>query len=237
MITRASLQILSVDREASVRAAVACNPATPSPVLEALSRDEDVDVRRAIARNSSTPPKVLEKLAEDADQKVRGWVALHLSTPVAVLESMARSPDMLIRATAARNASMPVPMLTELAEDGAWQVQTSAVSNPAIPKDVRDRHYRCWVTRIQEAVKRAVIAREGAAAPQTPISPADLLRALDWLGIIKPADDNKALTKASRSTDWLVRLGVALHPAVSEGILKVLRQDTDPDVVRGARGR
>lgn len=235
-ITRASLQILSVDRGAGVRAAVARNPATPSSILEILSQDEHVDVRRAIAGNSSTPPEVLEKLADDADQEVRGWVALNPSTPLAVLESMAMDSDMLIRAAAARNSSMPLQTLVELAGDVTWQVRWKAVSNQSIPTDVRDRYFRCWVTRVQEAIKRAVIAREGAAAePQTPVSPAELLRALGWLGMITPGDDNKALTKASRSTDWLVRLGVALHPSVSEGILKILRQDKDPDVARGAR--
>jgi hypothetical protein len=58
---------------------------------------------------------------------------------------------------------------------------------------------------------------------------------LENLGLVVGLIDNKALTKAARSKDWLKRLAAALHPMATEGVLKLLRQDSDQDVALAAR--
>jgi hypothetical protein len=42
--------------------------------------------------------------------------------------------------------------------------------------------------------------------------------------------DDKYLTRASRSKDYLTRLAVSLHPDATEAQLKLLANDTDKNV-------
>jgi hypothetical protein len=62
-----------------------------------------------------------------------------------------------------------------------------------------------------------------------------LFRWLELLAGFPVSPDNKALTKASRDKNWLLRLGAALHPASSNAILELLSGDTDIDVAGAAR--
>jgi hypothetical protein len=88
--------------------------------------------------------------------------------------------------------------------------------------------------RICNAVKNAISRfrqQRKRLVPALPtISPAELLSVLVRLGCIQVNPDNKELTKASRSKDWLTRMAVALHPSATPGILKLLRDDADRDV-------
>ena len=47
--------------------------------------------------------------------------------------------------------------------------------------------------------------------------------------------DKKSLTRASRDKNWLVRLGVTLHPSASDAVLELLSGDSDVDVAGAAR--
>ncbi len=47
--------------------------------------------------------------------------------------------------------------------------------------------------------------------------------------------DYKRLTKASRSKEWLLRFGVALHPGATDTTLKLLSADSNADVAGAAR--
>jgi len=70
---------------------------------------------------------------------------------------------------------------------------------------------------------------------KTALPEASLISWLQLLADFPPTPDNKALTKASRNTNWLMRLGVALHPQASDAMLELLSADTDVDVAAAAR--
>lgn len=58
-----------------------------------------------------------------------------------------------------------------------------------------------------------------------------------WLSVLAGfpmTPDNKALTRASRDTDWFLRLGAVLHPLASDAVLELLSADDDVDVARAA---
>jgi hypothetical protein len=143
-----------------------------------------------------------------------------------------------VRAGVARNANTPIPVLQGLAEDQSLVVRCHVARHGALQPDFRDRFINWWLTRLQRALHQESRLRAG----QTPdsiarVEPKDILRALHQLGLISPTNDNKMLTQASRSKDWLTRLGAALHPGTSEGILKLLRKDADSDVAKIALSR
>ena len=227
---------LSKDSDDGVRFVVAKNPSTPVAVLEDLCKDSKAIVRLGVGKNTGTPESVLEVLAKDSEMDVRRVVSENSSAPILVLEALSKDSHFEVRRGVAANTSAPDHVLSSLASDRAWQVRSAVASNPVASVDTRDQSLRHWVIRLQRASLREKSIREGRApSPQVPISPADLVRALNWLECIPSDADNKALTKASRSKDWLTRFGVALHPSATEGMLKLLIHDSDPDVAAAAR--
>lgn len=68
-----------------VKATIAANPATPSPVLEQFSTSEIDEVRAAVGSNPATPGEVLEVLGADVRQEVRFAVFRNPGTPRSVL--------------------------------------------------------------------------------------------------------------------------------------------------------
>lgn len=104
------------------------------------------------------------------------------------------------------------------------------------PSEILDIFLKWWLSRLQRSIQKEVGLQQEYLKPEPreAVRLEGLLRALDKLGLLSINVDNKTLTKASRSKDWLVRLGVALHPSSSEGILKILRSDSDSDVARAA---
>jgi Ni,Fe-hydrogenase III small subunit len=248
----AVLTSLAVDPDDSIQAQVACNPSSPNAVLMSLARSAVKDVRKEVAGNPSTPASVLTSLSADSANDVREQVAANSSTPVTVLESLSMDSADTVRERVASNPSTPMSVLKELAND-EW-IRRNVVGNPSTPTFVLEalrKHWDVrseaalniaarlsqgyWAKRVKNAIKRELsVTAQESCEPEVPLLTDDLLRGLEWLWLVSPEDDNKSLTKASRSTDWLTRLGVALHPSASEGILKLLRKDSDPDVARAA---
>ena len=84
-------------------------------------------------------------------------------------------------------------------------------------------------TMLNEEVKTLLGDDEITGLPDTSI--------LQWITALTDCPaliDNKSLTKASRSKEWLVRLAAVLHPETSQGILDLLKDDADEDVAAGA---
>jgi hypothetical protein len=233
------LEALALDSRYSMwaaRRAVAGNPSTPAAVLESLSCDTSPGIRSGVAESLSAPTAVLARLAGDLESAVRGSVARNPSTPADVLERLSKDTDSSVRGAVATNPSSTETVLSVLAGDSDWQVPMLVALNPSVSVDLRERYLQAWADRIQRALQREISIREsGASSSQVSILPADLVRATTWLGLIDPDPDNKALTKASRSKDWLARLSVALHPQSTEGILRLLAKDADADVAAAAR--
>ncbi len=258
------LAVLVHDPSTWIRRIVADNPLTPVAILEELAKDPDRDLVRLVAKNSSAPVSLLRLLAHDSDMWIRDSVAINPTTPAALLEELSKDTTKYIRvsvaknastpltvlevlaidqesdvrAGVARNANTPIPVLQGLAEDQSLVVRCHVARHGALQPDFRDRFINWWLTRLQRALHQESRLRAG----QTPdsiarVEPKDILRALHQLGLISPTNDNKMLTQASRSKDWLTRLGAALHPGTSEGILKLLRKDADSDVAKIALSR
>jgi hypothetical protein len=231
----AALAILAKDNDTAVRERVAKHPSAPVAVLKPLSKDTEYSVRSRVAERPVLPIELLEVLAEDDSSVVRSEVACNLSTPTSLLERLSNDSNSSVRCAVASNPLAPEPLLVFLASDTEWEVQAVVALNPQASADLRDTYLQSWADRLKRALQRETSIREGRSpSPQIPILPDDLVRATTWLGLIDPEPDNKALTKASRSKDWLTRLSVAFNPSVTEGILKVLRQDSDSDVARAA---
>ncbi|WP_108330238.1 WGR domain-containing protein [Limnohabitans sp. 2KL-1] len=253
------LEIFSEDSDISILKSVAANRATPGSVLEALFKNSEWHIREKVAGNPSTSSSVLEALSmldpmrieiyysfpgmvrmerSVADSSIKRAVAANPSTPLTALDTLSRESDDQVRLAVALNPSTSVAALSCLARDPNEHVAITAAFNPSAPFEVRESHIECWLNRMERAIQReACILADKTPVPQTPISTDDLLRALEWLDYLNQGADNKVLTKASRSKDWLTRLGAALHPGASAGILKLLLQDSEEDVAGAARFR
>ena len=196
-----------------MRSGVAENPNTPVPLseilLEVLAQDKDEYVRRHAARNPNIPVALFEILAKDKDEDVRGNVACNPNIPVALLKNLVRAKKAVgigeyVRDKIAANLNMPRALMEALAMDKA----------PAFK---------------QKEVKKLLGEDELTGLPDASI--------LHWITSLTDCPaliDNKSLTKASRSKEWLVRLAAVLHPDVTQGILELLINDTDEDVSAGA---
>ena len=251
----AVLEALAKDKGEGVRSSVARNPNTPVALLEALAKDEDWDVRSSVAQNPNTRVAVLEALAKDKDEDVRYWVAENPNTPVALLEALAKDKDEGegVRYRVAQNPNTPVAVLETLAKDEG--VRSSVAGNPntpvalleALAKD-KDSGVRSSVARnpntpvavleaLREDEARLFSEALSMLSPRgKPVLPeASICRWLQQLTDFPSTPDNKALTKASRNTNWLIRLGVALHPQASDAMVELLTADTDADVAAAAR--
>lgn len=136
----------------------------------------------------------------------------------------------------ASNPGTPIDLLAVLAEEADDDIRRLAALNPFTPPAQIEKYLSTWVGAMRAALRRErVDAHDGSGERTFSIGIADLTRGLNWLSLFDPQADNKALTKASRSKDWLTRLGAALHPKASEGILNLLMRDADPDVAAAAR--
>jgi 3-methyladenine DNA glycosylase AlkC len=257
----AVLEALWNDPDAGVRSCVARNPRTPPQSIETLSTDPDAGVRCSVARNPKTPPQVLEAMSKDADQRVLAWVANNPSTPRTSMKALSRSPNPISPLSLAEDAATPAAVLRELAVDRDKEVRLAVASNPGTPSDLLavladdadsdirrlaalnpftppaqiEKYLSNWVSAIRTAIHRErVDAPKGSGVRAFTVGLFDLTRGLEWLSLFDYQPDNKALTKASRSKDWLTRLAAALHPKATEGILGLLAQDTDSDVACAA---
>jgi predicted DNA-binding WGR domain protein/pentose-5-phosphate-3-epimerase len=254
------LESLAMDKD--VRASVAQNPNTPVP-LEVLAKDKDKDVRQSVAGNPRSPAAVLEALAKDPDGgsffSVRAQVAQNPNTPVAVIEALAKDVDENVRKSLAGCPHTPVSILDALTKDKSVEVREELARNPNTPVQLRGVLAKDKTKKVREAVagwlsesrlrgadpakaesaelseqEKEIMTLMGIATePRFPESSLHF-----WLSVLTgfPMNpDNKALTKASRDTHWLLRLGAALHPASSNAMLELLSGDTDNDVAGAAR--
>jgi len=236
------LALLSRDSDSRVRRSVAANQGTSADLLQVLALDNEMAVRRTVAQNSSTPVTVLEAMIQDASNTVLEAIAINpsmaLNVRISLLGRLLNGASESFRFSIADSSSTPQSTLASLAEDDNLVVRCMVTNNPSSPPDLRDRLISWWLSRLQRSIQREICVRKGLAPePVSIVQPADLLMALNCLGIFTAVDDNSALTKASRSKDWLVRFGVALHPSAPVGILKILRNDIDPDVAKAAAYR
>lgn len=243
------LEALAKDRYEDVRRYIAENPNTSGQVLKELANDQDDGVRRNVAGNPSTPFQALEWLAEDADGWIRKKVASNPSAHFSVLEALSKDRDAEVRCGVAGNSKTSSHVLAVLAKDKDENVRKNVAENPNVSQQIlegltsisaREHEARAMfaLNIVKRITLREICKRQGKPVDQlTAVTSEALLRALGWLGYFSPSVDIKSLTKASRSKDWLVRLGLALHPDATEDMLKILEQDADICVARAAQFR
>ena len=215
------LKALTTDK-VEIRSRVACNPTTSVALLEALAKDPSSRVRVQVAKSPQAPTnlviKLLSSLAQSPSSEVRYVTAQHPQTPEFVLEALAKDEDDSVRAQVARNRNTPGSVLETLSGDVDSFVSDAANRNPA-PINAR----------IDE-VSLLLRPRAPGSLPES-----SLLWWIRRLTDLPVTADYKRLTKASRSKEWLLRFGVALHPGATDTTLKLLSADSNADVAGAAR--
>ncbi len=204
----AVLKNLAMTREVHIRRKIAENGSTPATLLKTLAKDEDPEVRRAVAERHSTPATVLKMLSTDQDPRVRQAVARQRSTSENTLKTLATDPDQSVRYAIAENPSTPPHTLQFL----ACCVETAL--------EVRDR---CAAALCATNKKVALAAlRQEILTSLTGPAIGSYSR---LLGFLLPDCPVASLARAQRSSSWLERCAIALHPASPISALQHLAGD------------
>jgi hypothetical protein len=170
----ARLEALSTHRDKAVRAAVAQNPATPTPVLLALVDDKhflprygvaenpdprawpvalqasDSGVRVVLAQRQDLDARTVQALLGDPEREVRESLGWSNKDP-AVLARLARDEHKLVRAVAALNEALLEEDLELLARDRVANVRACAAQSTRLrPETVlRLAHDRSYMPRYE----------------------------------------------------------------------------------------
>ena len=243
----ALLEKLACSTDIFIRVKVASNESAPRALLERLSLDPAIRVQKAIAKNPSATPEVIERMAQNTDLHIlllnnpstttelqcrlialmsvsedpgiRKAIAESPLVPVDILERLSIDDDVWVRNAVAQNPNAPSAVLVVLASRGFWALRVSAISNPSFPPDCREVALMTLTAEI-----------ENALAPTSPIAadrfaPEDFVIALEELGLMPDEFDRKAISKATKSKDWLQRAATTLCQGVLPGELRRLMDD------------
>jgi len=130
------LRELAQDIDWGIRLQVACNPSTPSAVLQDLARrsykdTEDKDeMRYYVAGNPNTPKDILYELSKDANNTdARVKVADNTSTPSTLLRDLAKDPAWEVRSSVGANLNTSIKVLYKLATDENSLVRNNVAAN------------------------------------------------------------------------------------------------------------
>ena len=179
--------------------------------------------RIKIAGNPKTPPAILSALARDDLYEVRAQTARNPRAPAKALKILAKDKEEYVRRGVRRNfaenPNTPVALLEALAKDKDAWVRSNVAENPNTPVSTTPAP-----ALKEKEVKVLLGDDEITGLPDTSI--------LAWIKLLSSFHlaDNKSLTKASRSKEWLDRFAAALHPDATKGILDLLINDADEDV-------
>ena len=248
------LAVLSKDVDLRVRTTVIENSATPVDVLRNLARDEVRDVRRKVAQNPVTPLEVLADLSKDEDAYVRGKVIENPATPTEVrsqlLNELATSESSDDRIEAAKNPSTPPETLAELAKSMEIEVRNAVAVNPSTPMEaliaisedqslhpisrlvaVSNQRFPENRTDIKSNALKSI--KLCLLEPESLDDPTDdeYRTAFKALNLMPDESDKKAIAKAVKSNDWLVRFAATYVPGIQPSLLKSLLEDSE-DVVK-----
>jgi hypothetical protein len=230
-----------------VQLAVAMNPKAPAEALDRLRKSAYAKVRESLSAAQSEIDGDPETLFREAVRELLGaltpeeaqeaWAKKYLGLPqFRELSLIARlriddadNHVMDMVASVAANPNLPSRLLLPLAQFGGSAVRQSVAENPNTPVAVLQ------VLREEEArhLDEALLLLRPHGAPVLP--EASVLQWLQRLTDFPPVSDYKALAKASRNKNWLMRLGVAIHPRASDAMREWLTADTDADVAAAAR--
>ena len=212
---------------------IANDQATPIALLERLAGDADQSIRAEVAKNQSTPIALLEQLASDANEDVRIAVAGHQATPIAIkvqlLEDLASDSKKRIWQQVAENLATPSAILEAYLRDSERyadyrhillhtliKAATRGTTITAPPEDMM-----AVEARLTEDAKRFC----KASVPSVP----------RLLALLSPWVPVPALAKYFRSTWWVERAAIAIHPATPPATRALLAEDGNAVVRAAAR--
>jgi hypothetical protein len=174
-----------------------------------------------VAENPNAPVALLQALAKDKNKDVRCSVAMNPNAPIALLEALAKDKDSggsLLCRSEPQRPRLDVGGTCERHGTGGSQFSRQKIRLLSSEHRRKDDGFT-----------------DGADSESLPES--DALRLLPELIAFPFIPTNKSLTAASRNKDWLVRLGVALHPDASDAILELLSADSDADIAAARHKR
>ncbi len=127
------LEIMALDEEPSVRAALATTHRLSDELYAQLARDPAPSVRAALARNVKTPLALLNELARAAEIAVRVAVAGNPRLPEDAQGVLLADPSETVRAALAGNAHLRADYAAVLVHDAAPRVRAALAANPRTP--------------------------------------------------------------------------------------------------------
>lgn len=126
-------EILALDREESVRAALATTPELTTYLYEQLVDDPAPTVRAALARNLKIPLALLSDLARDSEPLVRAAAAGNPRLPSKAQAMLLSDPVESVRASLSGNARLSTEHAALLAHDLSPGVRAYLAANPRTP--------------------------------------------------------------------------------------------------------
>ena len=247
------------DPHPTVRLSIAWNPMASTEVIAALLDDENETVREQGLGHSNAPQHALEKAVNDSDPRVRSAVARNQSSPIELLERLAEDPVLDVRVALLENRNLTLGLLRKFEED----VDDIAKYFPALinaarsasssPEDlVRTVQHSFIIARFvalandnyppqlhagdKARLRALILDRDEPGISAAPVGSESNLRiALIALGLLPKIPEQKWLTKAVKSKDWLVRLAVSLSGIAKQNHFDLLAKDSDARVRAIAR--
>ncbi len=201
-LERLDLEIMALDQEASVRAALATDHRLSAELFAQLARDPEVAVRSAVARNVKTPEHLLSELAHDPEVAVRSAVASNPRLPEEAQDMLLADPNEAVHVALGGNARLRGEAAEVLVRASSPRVRAALAANPRLPLSLLTP-----LLRAEEPEVRAGLARH----PQLP-----------------PA----LLAQLARQGDLRTRLAVAAHSRTPVETLRHLAEENHPAIWR-----
>lgn len=250
----AQLKVMLKDPHPTVRLSIAWNPMAPTEVIGALLEDENETVKAQGLGHPNAPQLALEKAVYDSNPSFRSAVARNQSSPIKLLEKLAEDPVLDVRVALLENRNLTLGLLRKVEEDvddiakyfpalinaartGSsspedlmWTGQNSfsiarcvALANDNYPPQLRDGD--------KAKLRALILERDEPGISPAPVGSESNLRiALIALGLLPKHPEQKWLTKAVKSKDWLVRLSVSLSGIAKPNHFNLLAKDSDARV-------
>lgn len=193
-------EIIALDEDHSVRAALATMPKLELNLFTQLSSDPEPAVRAALARNLKAPLEILSALARDSEPAVRAAAAGNPRLPVEIQALLLTDPDGSVRACLSGNARLRAEHATQLAHDPSVTVRKYLAANPRTPVALLETLWQTGDPEIWEG-----LARHPKAAPEL-------------------------LTQLAHQGNMRTRAAVASHTRAPAEILAALAQENTREI-------
>jgi 3-methyladenine DNA glycosylase AlkC len=248
-------QLVTQLKDGEVRMRLVKNVEVPVDTIEKLLLCEFVDVLLVIANRADVSSDLRSKAEKSAIRLItkkgssyRQTIAKnHAYLTDAIRERLAKDKDFWVKREIESAQNSPYPewiYQTEVlgCDDEDPELEVGEIGHQlavrfGVERDIRKQQVAYWLDQLRAVFDREIrIHKAEDVLATNQLTPSDVSNAMIWLGYV-PASDKVTPTKSARSTDWLTRLGAALHLGASQAILKLLKDDVDPDVAQAVKWR